>query len=124
MRHISGNDQGAPGPRCSLMLEDGDVLVQAAMESDCNLCRAAVMVQPVEWSDPKKTPGAPSYPLNVSPGVAPYEPQPLAGFENALQELQERRGWDGRDREIVPVTVSLGDALKGEPRRSRRGRKK
>jgi hypothetical protein len=63
--------------------EEGDTLVTAAMQSDCDDCRTAVnvgRVGDVRWDGRGK--------LGVQPEVAPYEPQP---WEHIKTIEEERR---------------------------------
>ncbi len=60
--------------------------VYAAMESDCNECRAAMLVQPVEYSKIKFE-GDVSVPTNIT--KAPdYEPEP---YSDADEDIAEKR---------------------------------
>lgn len=69
-------------PRCNKPFGEGDTWVEAAMHSDCDDCRAAVMVGPMN----QKGCG-----LTKPPN---YEPQPAPDADEALENLRRRR--DGR----------------------------
>lgn len=93
MRHVVRMPGEDVRPYCSDALADGDALVLAAMESGCDRCRALLNVQPVAWSKPKVEGEAPA-PINVSPGVPPYVPEPLVRHLEPLADIVARR--DGR----------------------------
>lgn len=66
---------------CGGQLEDGDTLTATAMQSDCDACRAALMIGPCKERGMKPVP-APN-----------YTPEPYADLES-LESIRKRR--DGR----------------------------
>lgn len=73
----------------TLLAED---IVVAALESDCNECRAKQMVQPVEWSRPK-TEDEVSVPINITKHPQ-YKPTPLSDADAMIAAAIAKR--DGR----------------------------
>lgn len=83
--------------KCGAAFVEGDDVVTAALESNCDVCRVAVMVQPVAWSKPvlndKNEVVVPSKLINVR--MAPnYTPEPMEGADEIVAEAKAKR--DGR----------------------------
>ena len=83
MKHIRQNEAMA---FCGAVICQGELSVEAAMASDCDECRAKVMVQPVAWSKPKE--GEVSVPINITPEPV-YMSEPMVNADEIIRLKKE-----------------------------------
>lgn len=84
MRHIWGSKNRSV---CGEL--NPTAMTRVAMASDCNPCRAKLLIEPVVWSDPDPTTGE-RKPLNVRL-LPDWEPEPHPGADKILAFVRERR---------------------------------
>lgn len=86
MEDIDGNPSGDTEWSLCDVFPYEDTLVEAALESDCDVCRTRANI-----AAKREKVGIFGKPAGVSPGVPEYEPRPMPGADQVLDQLRRRR---------------------------------